>query len=532
MAKKTKSTKKVATAKKTELLRIESTSAYTSKKEWKVSSRKNWPLPDNPLLRHTEAKASLSHLGGGDPKRAEERAVAIVTTEAMGTTALALPGNGPVPPQVGANNWSQLGPMAIPNGQTYSAARVLVSGRVTAIAIDPTATNTIYIGTAQGGIWKTTDGGLSWDAKSDNEVSLAIGALALDPQLPQIIYAGTGEGNFSGDSYYGLGILKSVDGGNTWVNLAQSTFSGNRFSRIVIVPSTAGTASTDLFAATNGGLFRSTNGGNSWTQLTSGLPTSSAATDVVIDPSVPTTIYVGFWNRGIFKSTNANVAAPSFSQLITGLPVATAAIPNGISRIALSIAPSSSQTIFALMANNDNTNYPSHSGAPYNYAVDKFYVSIDGGTNWSAISLPGPVTDGIGGQGFYNLNVVVDPTTPDIVYLSGISLWKAVKSGISWTITDIGAAFHPDNHAIAVRPGNHLAVYAGSDGGIYKTLNGGTTWDDSINKGLSIAQLEFIDQHPTSTEWFSVELKITAPNNIVADQYSITLTMVTVALLL
>jgi len=123
-----------------------------------------------------------------------------------------------------------MGPTAIPKGQTYSAARVLVTGRITAIVVDPVDTNIIYIGTAQGGVWKTTDGGLNWAPKSDNEVSLAIGALAMDPSNRLILYAGTGEGNFSGDSYYGNGILKTTDGGNMWTNLAQATFTGARFS--------------------------------------------------------------------------------------------------------------------------------------------------------------------------------------------------------------------------------------------------------------------------------------------------------------
>ncbi len=386
--------------------------------------------------------------------------------------------------------------MAIPFGQTYGGARVLVSGRVTSIAIDPTAADTIYLGTAQGGVWKSTDNGATWAPKTDNENSLAIGALALDPNSPAIVYAGTGEGNFSGDSYYGVGILKSTDGGTTWTNLAASTFFGNRFCRL-IVDTSSGNPATRLFAATQGGLYRSLDGGATWTLLTSGLPAGAMATDIALD--APThTLYAAFWNQGIYKSTNADVATPTFVQLTSGLPVANAAIPNGVSRIALGISPSNPSTVFALMANNDTTQYPQHSGAPYNYAIDKFYFTTSAGASWSAITLPGPVTDGIGGQGFYNLAVTVDPTTPDIVYLSGISLWKAVNSSGTWTITDIGGTFHPDNHAVAFRPGDHLKIWAGSDGGIYRSVDGGAAWDDSVNKGLCLTQIEFIDQHPTS----------------------------------
>jgi photosystem II stability/assembly factor-like uncharacterized protein len=440
----------------------------------------------------------------GEPgqQMAASRLVALAqatTLAAPGAAAAAAPGAAVAPPTTpvaGSSNWTLLGPMAIPFGQTYGGARVLVSGRVTCVAIDPTAADTIYLGTAQGGVWKSTDNGTTWEPKTDNENSMAIGALALDPNSPQIVYAGTGEGNFSGDSYYGLGILKSTNGGATWANLAAATFFGNRFCRLV-VDGGSGNPATRLFAATQNGLYRSQDGGATWALLTSGLPAGAMATDASLD--APTnTLYVAFWGKGIYKSTNANAVTPSFSQLTSGLPVATAASPNGVTRIALGMAPSSPSTVFALMANNDVTQYMQHVGAPYNYAIDKFYVTTNAGTSWSAIALPGPVTDGIGGQGFYNLAVAVDPSTPDIVYLSAISLWKAVKPSTVWNITDIGGAFHSDNHAVAFRPGDHLKLWAGSDGGIYRSTDGGVTWDDSVNKGLCLAQMEFIDQHPTS----------------------------------
>lgn len=401
-------------------------------------------------------------------------------------------GAPPTPPAVGSSNWTQLGPLAIPNGQTYSAARVLVSGRITAIAIDPAAPNTIYLGAAQGGVWKSTNNGATWDPKTDDAVSLAIGAVAVDSNAPQVVYAGTGEGNFSGDSYYGLGILKSTNNGNNWVNLAQATFLGSRFCRLVIDSSSGspGIPSTRLFAATQSGLYRSTDGGVTWALLTSGLPASSMATDVVLD-AASHTLYVAFWGKGIYKTTNANAAGtPTFTQLTSGLPVANAVAPNGVTRIALSMSASNPSTVFALMSNNDQT--PAAS-----YTIDKFYVTTNAGASWTAIGLPG---GNIGRQGFYNLAVAVDPATPDIVYLSATSLWKAVKpaSG-AWSITDIGGAFHPDNHVLTFRPGNHLALWAGSDGGIYKSVDGGATWSDSVNKGLCITQMEFIDQHPTST---------------------------------
>src|SRR5689334_13538028 len=230
-------------------------------KRMKSGAKKASPPPDDPMLRHEELDADRQIEGEEEevPGASLLAAVAVVkgkrpppaarkakgpkgTTQrlaAMRLSALGqsrqMPGHdhsAPMPartrvmsatggveliaPVSGVSNWVQLGPTAIPKGQTYSATRVLVTGRVTAIVVDPTNSNIIYIGTAQGGVWKTTDGGLTWAARTDNEVSLAIGALAMDQANHLILYAGTGEGNFSGDSYYGNGVLRSIDGGNTW----------------------------------------------------------------------------------------------------------------------------------------------------------------------------------------------------------------------------------------------------------------------------------------------------------------------------
>jgi photosystem II stability/assembly factor-like uncharacterized protein len=268
----------------------------------------------------------------------------------MALVRLAPEGTELVAPVPGTSNWVQLGPTAIPNGQTYSAARVLVTGRVTAIVVDPTNPQTLYIGAAQGGVWKSTDGGRHWFPKTDNEVSIAIGALVMDPTNPQVLYAGTGEGNFSQDSYYGNGILQTSNGGNSWTTLGTNTFLGTRFSRIGIAPDTP----SRLFAATGNGVYRSTDSGMSWTPMTNGIA-AGPATDVVIDPSNSATVYAAIWGQGIYRTQNAAAATPAWTKLTNGLPTATAAPPGGITRIALAVSPSSPQTLYALMANNDTT---------------------------------------------------------------------------------------------------------------------------------------------------------------------------------
>ena len=429
---------------------------------------------DDPLLRHK--KLSIDRLiGTADGRMAARRLAALQTRTWRHAGGMTLP------PVSMASNWVQMGPMAIPNGQTYSAARVLVTGRVAAIATDAMHANTIYIGTAKGGVWKTTDGGATWSAMSDNEASLSIGALTLDPTNTLTVYAGTGEGNMYylqsfidqvQDSYYGAGLLKSTNGGASWTLLGAAEFTGAAFFRIAIHPSDANT----VWAATSAGLFRSTNGGTSWVQMTNGLPTVSApttsgSTDVAINPSNSGTVFVGFWGHGLYMSTNANAANPTWMQVVGGLP----AVSN---RVSIGISPSAPSRMYVAMNGH-------------------VYASSDTGASWSALAVT------LSGCSFedYSGNVAVDPATPDTVYVSGYpAMFKLTRDPMTgvWSAVNTAATIHPDNHSFAFDPSSHLTVYAGCDGGIYKSTDGGTTWSDSINRGICITQFEFVDQHPTS----------------------------------
>jgi photosystem II stability/assembly factor-like uncharacterized protein len=463
-------------------------------------------LEDNPLLRH---RSTMSDLFPKDKKipLGKLRVNALERTGKMLPKTPLVEHKFSAPPTSGASNWVQIGPTAVPGGQTLSTyyypnftrerpTTAIVTGRVTAIIVDPSDPKIIYLGAAQGGIWKTIDGGRNWATKSDNETSLAIGALAMDPTNHLTLYAGTGEGNYAGDSYYGNGLLKTTDGGETWSLYGNDTFSLARFSRLAVNPVTpeivfaAITSSDDPRVAS--GVYRSTDGGANWTRMKTGLPSmrNQGATDIVLDPTNPNVAYAAFYGSGIYKTTQANADDPLWTKLsVTGLN------PNRFSRISLGISPSSPQTIYALVADNSNDSI-----------INKFYRTIDGGNSWRSIPLPGRASsspwedNSIGGQGFYNLNVAVAPTTPDIVYLSGISLWKAVRNTATdnWSITDIGKPIHPDNHAFAFDPTNDLVIYAGNDGGIYKSTDGGNSWSDAINEGLCITQFEFMAQHTNS----------------------------------
>ena len=389
-------------------------------------------------------------------------------------------------------NWTPMGPLAVPNGQTYGGARVLISGRVTAIAPHPTNGNRIYIGTSRGGVWRTDDGGTTWTALGDDQPSLAIGALAIGVNDPLVLYAGTGEGNVQFYStvymlnsapgvYLGVGVLRSTDGGATWANNAIALLANHSFYRIVVDRANANHA----FAATSRGLCRTLDG-VTWTAVTGGgLPAISATviacTDVLIDTSDATgnTVYAAFWGSGIYRSTNALAVSPTFTQLTTGLPAAAAT-----SRISLKQSASSPAHKYALIADN-NDNFEG-----------LYRTSTAAGTTWQLCTNSGTIQV----FGAFTSDVNVDISTPDVVYVSGVELYKCVRNTVTdtWTVTNVGGAIHPDSHTFAGHPTLNQRIYSGNDGGFFVSGDAGATWDDSPNEGLCLMQYEAIDNHPTS----------------------------------
>jgi hypothetical protein len=306
--------------------------------------------------------------------------------------------------------WVSIGPSTIPNGQTDTSVGPTnpVSGRVSAIAANPSNPNIVFVGGAQGGIWKSTNAlsaSPTWTAVTDHQASLAVGDIAIDPVNPNIIYVGTGEPNGSCDSYYGQGILRSTDGGVTWKLLGSDPggpFMNEAISKILIDPTTAGSATTTtLWASTaigatssgtsqcliapgawNGAVWRSTDSGATW--VLQNVPTGVVAPnarihDMALDPTNSNNLYVAVRpvptaaNGGVWKSVNAKAATPTFARLAGGFPDTATVVP-GIQRITLGIGGASAPgTLYAALQSSQNS------------FLWGFYKSIDGGATWSHV---------------------------------------------------------------------------------------------------------------------------------------------------
>jgi photosystem II stability/assembly factor-like uncharacterized protein len=357
--------------------------------------------------------------------------------------------------------WQQIGPMNF-------------AGRLLCIAIVPGSPNTMYVGAASGGIWKTTDGGANWTALGDNLPSLAVGAIAIPPSNPSIIYIGSGEGSFNIDAVYGAGVLKSTDAGVTWNTTGLNwTLSQYRaVNKIVIDPANPNI----IYAATSrngsyGGIYKSTNGGTSWGNYLTGLDIK----DLIMHPDSNQVLYCvagypfGTADNGVYKSTNGGTA---WTKLTNGLPAS-----NTQGRQALAISTSSPTTVYVGISKTIS------SGA----GLLGVYRTTNGGASWS---LRASSPNFYGGQGWYNNVLAVHPTNSNTVYAAGIDLYKSTDGGTSWSQLTYWSYspgnsqyVHADHHAFAFHPSDFNKVFAGTDGGLFRSTDAGTSWS-ALNNGL------------------------------------------------
>lgn len=366
-----------------------------------------------------------------------------------------------------STSWASINPAGMFyqfNGSSY------ISGRTNSIAFHPTDTNTIYIAAAQGGVWKTTDGGLNWIVLTDTLGSISSGDVTIDISNPDILYYGTGELNYSQDSQYGAGIYKSADGGLSWNKIASASEVGNRISKILTDP----VNSNNVYTSTDSGFFRSTNAGLSWNR-TLILDASS----LIMSPVNSQILYISSGARNqskIYKSDNGGL---NWTQLANGLP-ATAG------RIQLAVSPDNENYIYASIANTSGT-------------LNGLYRTTNAGTNWTLMN---STTNYMSSQGWYDNAVTVVPGNPDKVIVGGLDIYTSTNGGTTltkktvWSTTSSSNFSHADIHYLSYRGS---VLYCCSDGGVYRSYNDATSWSD-LNLNISTLQFMSADYDPSNIQ--------------------------------
>ena len=495
----------------------------------------------------------------GQARRAEGRRMAGEELELRLLLSASIPAND--------ERWTFIGPQPITNGsptstQTNPATNANnVSGSVSAIAVSPSNPNVIYVGSPGGGVWRSNDGGLTWNNQTDqvdpatggllvlrdidgNVVpdelrSQHIGALAVAPSNPNIVYAGTGSENWGRESYFGRGLLNSVDGGATWVlirgtnstpapyNSGDNVFDRRGISRIVIDPLdpdivyTAVVQDADAVDTSdrldrdnvrfvqgrmqgqlgNGGIWKTRDGGRTWENTTiqpqpviNGDVTSQPITedtdfvDLQISPSDPNTLYAAAFNffgdnaqTGVYRTTDGGVRWYRLSDHPTGQQVG---------RIRLAVSESDPNVVYSMI--------------PRGFGVggDLYLLmkSTNGGITW--VNTPGTppnVTSNFEVGGFYAAAIAVDPNDADIIYIGGASLFRSNDGGFSFIDITAGSGastITPIRELKFDRGGGGARLLVGSDSGL-RRLNafdstGAPVWDN-LNADLEITRVRDID---------------------------------------
>jgi hypothetical protein len=386
---------------------------------------------------------------------------------------------------ISSNQWTEIGP-------------VNIGGRIRAVIIDPDNTNNIWAGGVSGGIYKSTNYGVSFSPVNDFMANLAISSIVMDPTNHNTMYAGTGEGFFNADGVRGYGAFKSTDRGVTWNLLTATTPSSNindyAFGWYYVNRLAISNNGATIMAATRGyypnfggSIYRSTDGGGTWSQRY----TAARVWDVLFDPNDPSKAIASVSNKNTGTGLYENSIIISVDGGLSWTIQKTFAVANSV-RIELAYAKANSQIVYASVDQNSGD----------------IWKSIDGGTTWTYMANP----QHLGNQGWYDNTIWVDPSdaTAQLVLAAGLDVYSSTNGGTTWSKisnwgqnqTDIrygsGTSHtpHADHHALVSDPNyngtTNRVLYNSNDGGLYRapdiTLAGQTSGWDELNNGIAMTQ--------------------------------------------
>ena len=350
----------------------------------------------------------------------------------------------------------------------------LMSGRVTDMESHPSDSNIIYIGTAGGGVWKSTDGGVTYNSIFDDYCQ-SIGVVSIDPSDPDnTVWVGTGEIWTRNSVSYGDGLYKTDNGGKSWTKIGFEN--SDRIASIQINPNNSNEVYVGVLGALWGdsedrGIYKTTDGGETWDKILY-INETTGCSDLTIDPNEPSTVYAAMWefrrtaysfnsggaNSALYKSTDGGA---TWRKIHNGYP------SGDLGRIAVAVAPSQTNTLYSVIEAENKE--------------DKgLYRSDDGGETWVQKSNDFELTV----RPFYFSRLVVDPKNPEKVVKAG--LLASISEDGGETFRTIGSGVHPDIHDFSFDPHNSDRMYLASDGGTYRSWDGGTVWE--MVKGLPLSQ--------------------------------------------
>lgn len=346
-----------------------------------------------------------------------------------------------------------------------SIGPAIFAGRVADVEGVPGNPKVVYVASASGGLWKTTNGGMNWEPIFERQGTLSLGDIAVDPKNPEVIWAGTGEGNPRNSVSFGDGVYKSTDGGKTWqhLGLRETMY----ITRILIHPQNSDIAFVGALGHAFGpneerGVFLTTDGGKTW-RKTLYLDPSHGVADMDIDPVNPNIVYAAMWHferkpwtftsgsekGGIFKSIDGG---QTWKRLTKGLP-------SLMGRIGVKVAPSNPEVVYVIAETKEGT----------------LFRSEDKGESFQTVSRQANIVS----RGFYYTDLRVDPQNEDRVYAVSSPLFVSIDGGR--THRTIAPKVHIDYHAMWIDPLHPERIWVGNDGGVAVSYDRGGSWENVNN---------------------------------------------------
>ncbi len=383
---------------------------------------------------------------------------------------------------IASSTWTAMGPFGAMTGSACGLPRK--AGRVNFITFSPTVNTTYWIGAPAGGLWNTTNDGVTWSTTTDNLSVIGCSDLAIDPITPTTMYLATGDGD-AGDTYC-IGVLKSLDGGATWnpTGLVWTVNQQRTMRRLIVNP----TNPLIVIAASSAGIWRTINGGTTWAQVS-----TIDAYDLEFKPGDATTVYAGggasATTHGFYLSTNSGA---TFAIISNGIPT------TACTRVAIAVTAADPNYVYVLRSNTT-----------YNFGG--LYRSVTSGTLFTSQSTtPDVICNSCAGvasgngQGWYDLGIASSPLNRDEVITAGVNHWKSLDGGGTWSnigcwnsVSASPPYVHADVHFVGYTPAGTL--YSGNDGGVYKYT--GTAWTD-ISSPMNISQQYRIGLSGTTADYW------------------------------